>query len=122
MSLVHNLYLGHFEREGDFVRLSRTPANPLLTPVISRPLDMAVVEELLREKGLYASDIPDEWELYLEDGYIVCARRHPEAVDFLIRLARRTGCDIFDLACFALLKPEDVICHRAVGEGASAEP
>ncbi len=62
-----------------------------------RPLDMATVRELLAEKGVEGTNIPEDWRLGIEEeGIIVCEAyiRNQDAIDFIRKLATKTGCDV----------------------------
>jgi hypothetical protein len=103
MSLIHYLFLGHFEREGGMVRFSKDPGSRVYGPVVRKPLDAEAIGLLLREvTGGEGSrnDIPEGWPIYLKDGYLVCDKysRDPEVIRFVKVLVRQTGCDIYDVA------------------------
>ncbi len=111
--MIHYVYLGHFDREGNFIRFEkRADIKPTwYRPVVVRPLDSAVLAELLAEKGLTPSTVPDEWGISLEEeGFLACDRhtQNREGRDFVKRLALRTGCDIADYSSLSLLSPDDL--------------
>jgi hypothetical protein len=102
MSFIHYLFVGHFEHDGERVRFSKSPSDPVYRPVVRRPLEMEVVETVLREvKGVEVHDLvfPDGWMIWLEDGYLVCDKymKNREVIEFVARLVDRTGCDIHDV-------------------------
>ena len=88
-------------------------------PVVVRPLDRVIVHELLEEKGVEETNIPEDWQPGIEEeGFIVCDR-HPhskDAIDFIRKLARKTGCDIVmpDGSLFCFPGGTDLVAHGAV--------
>ncbi len=95
--MIHHLYVGHFENVRGFMKLVKRQSDGAPRPVVVRPLDMAIIRELLEKKGVAGTDIPDDWWLGIEEeGFIVCERdtRSRDAIDFIQELARKTGCDI----------------------------
>ena len=95
--MIHHLYVGHFENERGFMKLQKRESDGAPRPVVVRPLDMATVRELLNEKGVEGTNIPEDWWLGIEEeGFIVCERetRNRDAIDFIRQLSRKTGCDI----------------------------
>src|SRR5208283_5933404 len=113
MSFVHYLYVGHFEHDGAFVRFSNTPTDPLLKPVVSRPLDTDMVKRLVQQsrgREVEAGDslFPMSWALWAEDGYLACDQcvLSQETIDFLVRLARETGCELVDFNTRSSIRPE----------------
>jgi hypothetical protein len=96
--MIHHLYVGHFEKDGGVMKLEKRPNNGAPRPVVVCPLDVATVQELLEGKGVRAANIPEDWELGIEEeGFIICDRHthSRDAIDFIRNLARRTGCDIW---------------------------
>jgi hypothetical protein len=96
-AVIHHLYVGHFERDRGAMKLEKRESDGAPRPVVVRPLDMAIVQKLLEEKGVATAIIPEDWRLGIEEeGFIVCERETPrrDAVDFIRKLARETGCDI----------------------------
>lgn len=103
MSFIHYLFLGHFEHDGEVVRFSKDPRDPVYRQVVSRPIDTEAVEAVLREvRGAEADGLafPDGWMIWLENGYLVCDKytRNRDAIDFVARLVERTRCDICDVS------------------------
>jgi len=95
--MIHHLYIGHFEREKGSMKLRKRTSDSAPRPVVVRPLDMAIVQDLLEKKGVQRTDIPKDWSLGLEEeGFIVCERdtHSRDAIDFVRKLATQTGCDI----------------------------
>src|SRR5437660_1243816 len=94
MSFVHYLYIGHFEREGNFVRFANTPTDPILKPIMSHSLDTDAVKRLVQESGMVSkagnSLFPVGWAIWAENGYLGCdqCELNQEAIDFIIRLAQ----------------------------------
>lgn len=111
--MIHYLYLGHFDHEANFIRFEkREDTKPAwYRPVIVRPLNSGIIAELLAEKGLSPSTVPDGWGLaFEEEGFLVCDRytRSREARDFVKRLATRTKCDVVDYGSFSLIAPDEL--------------
>jgi hypothetical protein len=110
--MIHHWYVGHFERDRGRMKLEKRNADDAPRPVVTRPLDMATVQDLLEEKGVQGTNIPDDWCLGIEEGgFIVCERdtHSLDAIDFIRRLATKTGCDIvYDGMVFVL--PNELTC------------
>jgi hypothetical protein len=111
--MIHDLYLGHFDRQGDFIRFEkRGDSKPAwYRPVVVAPLDPAAIAELLAEKGLTPSRVPADWGLsFEEEGFLACDRytASSEARDFVKRLALRTACDVADYSSLSLLSPGEL--------------
>ena len=103
MSFIHYLFLGHFEHDGEVVRFSKSPNDSVYRPVISRPLDSEVIESVLREARGIGDDglaFPEDWMIWLEDGYLVCDKytRNRQAINFVTLLVERTYCEIHDVS------------------------
>jgi hypothetical protein len=103
MSFIHYLFLGHFERDGEVIRFSKSPSDPVYRPVVRRPMDTGAINAILREvRGAEVDGLafPDDWMIWPDDGYLVCDKytRNREAIDFVARLAERTHCDIYDVS------------------------
>jgi hypothetical protein len=95
--MIHHLYVGHFEKDRGFMKLEERQSDGAPRPVLARPLDMAIVQGLLAEKGVQWTNIPDDWRLGIEEeGFIVCLayNRNQDAIDFIRKLATKTGCDV----------------------------
>src|SRR6266852_2150622 len=122
MSFVHYLYIGHFEHDGAFVRFSNTLTDPILKPVVSHPIDMDVVKWLVQEfrgREVQAANslFPMDWALWVEDGYLACNQYElsHQTIDFIIRLARETGCDLVDFNARSSIRPEELLRLGATG-------
>jgi hypothetical protein len=103
MSFIHYLFLGHFEHDGELVRFSKSPSEPVYRPVVRRPIDMEAVKAVLREvKGAEVIDLafPDDWMIWLDNDYLICDKytRNQEAINFIARLVERIRCDIYDVS------------------------
>jgi hypothetical protein len=115
MSFVHYLYLGHFEPDGEFVRfVPPSPRVPSLTPLVRRPLNQGIIVELLQERGVARGNrsvFPDDWPMWFGDGFLICKQFElsPEMVDFLIRLAKTTGCEIVDVNARRIVPPDELL-------------
>ena len=112
MSLIHYLFLGHFEREGGMVRFSKNPGNRAYSPVVREPLGVEAISLVLRQLTGAKGDrhsIPDGWPIWLKNGYLVCDKytRDPDVVKFVTLFAERTGCDIYDVAAHCDLALND---------------
>lgn len=125
MSLIHHLYIGHFEHAGKFVRFSHALGDPILRPVVSRPLDMDVVKRVVRElkpNGCKIADsqLPDDWPIWVEDGYLACDQcaLTGETRAFIVRLAQLTNCDLVDFNSRSNIGAEDLL--RAVRSEAAS--
>lgn len=108
--MIHYLYIGHFEHEDGLVRFANTSVEPIFRPVVSRPVNLETVEQLLRDNGASSSAIPDDWQVWIEDGYLVCDRHthSREAIEFIVQLAKRTSCEIWDYSALSEIKPEEL--------------
>jgi hypothetical protein len=109
--MLHYLFLGHFEHDGELVRFAKTASDPVYRPVIRLPIDTEAIQAALQEvKGAEVDDLafPDDWRVWLGDGFLVCDRhtRNREAIDFVTRLVRRTSCDICDASTHS-----DIMLH-----------
>lgn len=95
--MIHHLYVGHFDKDRGVMKLEKRQSDGAPRPVVVRPLDMATVHELLEEKGVKETNIPEHWMLGIEEeGFVVCdAYTHSrDAIDFIHQLATITGCDV----------------------------
>jgi hypothetical protein len=96
-AMIHHLYVGHFEKDRGVMKQEKGKSDGAPRAVVVRPLDMATVQELLAEKGVEGTNIPEDWWLGIEEeGFIVCERHthSRDAIDFIRKLATKTGCDI----------------------------
>ena len=100
MSFLHLIYIGHFYHERDLVQFSSTLTDPIMKPVVRRPLDMGEVKRLVQEVSGLEEDplFPADWNIWVEDGYLAGNRYalNQEAIDFIARMIRLAGCDIVD--------------------------
>jgi hypothetical protein len=110
MSFIHHLYLGYFEHDGSTVRFSNTVSDPILKPVVSRPLDMAVIKQLVQvhmgeNVATHESLLPSEWGIWIEDGYFACdqGKLTHEGIDFIVCLAQEAGCQLVDFNSRSLI-------------------
>ena len=112
MSFIHYLFLGHFERDGEAVRFSKSPSDAAYKPVVSRPMDTQVIKTVLQEsRGAKVNDLsfPDAWGIWMDDGYLVSDKytTNQEAINFIACLAERTRCDIYDVTARAEITLHD---------------
>lgn len=84
---------------------------------------MAIVQELLEEKGLEGTNIPEDWWLGIaEEGFVVCERdtHSCDAIDFIRKLARKTRCDIvYDGMLF--VSPDELTSARDESDARRSE-
>ncbi len=109
--MIHYLYVGHFERDGTFIRFEKVgdtkPA--LYRPVVHCPLDPIVVSELLNR--WHTVQIPAQWGMTIDDsGYMVWDRfcGNDDAADFVVELSKHTGCDLADFSSLTLMSADDL--------------
>jgi hypothetical protein len=124
MSFFHCLYLGHFEHDGDAIRFTSTPTDPILRPVVRRPLNLEELKCITEEAALSVPGqrlFPGDWEMWVEDGYLVCNRYalSREAIDFIHRLVQVTGCELVDFNARAAISPEELMPTRLSPPAAS---
>lgn len=119
--MIHYIYVGNFARLGDFIEFQKQ-ADGALRPVVSRPLSREIIEDVLKQRGLTMSSIPDEWGIWLDDGFIVCDRftHSRAAIELVRRLAKVTGCDVADYSSQSLMSPEE-LCFAWEPQVQSAE-
>lgn len=108
----HYLYVGHFEREGDFIRFApKSDSKPALYgPVIQRPIDPTIVQQLIAEKGYIKDSIPESWCMVIGSGYVVWDRFCGEiaAADLIVQLAQKTDCDLADYSSLSFMDVEEL--------------
>jgi len=95
--MIHHFYVGHFEKADGVMRLQKRRDGAPPRPVVARRLDMAAIQELLEEKGVAGMNVPDDWQLGIDDeGFLVCDAytRSRDAIDFIRRLIAKTGCEV----------------------------
>ncbi|MCA9233030.1 MAG: hypothetical protein KDA57_20455 [Planctomycetales bacterium] len=107
--MIHYLYVGHFKRDGDFIRFERqTETKPVLhKPAVRRPLDPAIVASVLALKGCTSSRPPDSWGMCLdESGFISWDRfcGDADAVAVVVDLAHKTRCDLADYSSLSFIE------------------
>ncbi len=111
MSFIHYLFLGHFEREGEVIRFSKSPSDSAYHPLVRRHLDSEAIKDVLRANKESEADLvfPDEWMIWLEDGYLICDKytRNPDLIEFVARLVERTRCDIYDVSAHGVITLND---------------
>lgn len=120
MSFLHLFYLGYFEHDGAFVRFCNTPDDPILKPIVRLPLDLDEVRRIARQAGAQGtapSIFPDNWKIWVEEGYLSGDRYalDPEAMGFILRLVKATGCEIVDFSSRSLIPLEDLLPANAPG-------
>jgi hypothetical protein len=110
--MIHYLFLGHFEHDGEVVRFSKSPSDFVYRPVVRRPIDREAIKAILQEvKGAEVDDLafPDDWMVWLDDGYLVCEKytRNREAINFVARLVERTRCEMCDVSAHCDIPLDD---------------
>jgi hypothetical protein len=107
--MIHYLYVGHFAHQGDFIKFQKQ-ADGSLRPVVSRPLSIEIIQNVLKQNGLTMSTIPDQWGIWFDDGFIVCDRfTHTRAaIELVRRLAIETGSDVADYSSQSLVSAADI--------------
>ena len=112
MAFLHYLFLGHFEHDGEVVVFAKRPSDRVYRPVVRRPIDTEAIKAVLRKvKEAAVEDLafPDDWKIWLADGYLVCDKytRNQEAINFIARLVERTHCDIHDVSAHCDITLQD---------------
>ncbi len=84
--------------------------------VLRKPIDMAAVHRLVQEMGETSpnGDISvDGLPFICHEGYLTFPApvMHRRAVDFIVRLARETGCEIADIELGFVSDPDDFRIH-----------
>lgn len=118
--MLHYLETGHFEQEDGHVRFERVD-EPLRShrAVVVRPLDTAVVEAALREVGgdhLTLSTVPRDWDVHLNSDGVLVSNEYThsrQAVEFVARVAERTGAEIWADCGQRRLDPRQVVLDWA---------
>jgi hypothetical protein len=107
--MIHYVYAGHFARERGFIAFQKH-ADGSVRPVVQRALSMEAVQKHFGQYGLTSSEIPEDWGLWLDDGFIVCDRftHRREAIELVRGLAAETGCDIADLSSLSFMTPKEL--------------
>lgn len=126
MSFLHLIYLGDFEHDGEFVRFRNAPDDPILKPVVRRPLNLEEVKQIARQAGIQGTGqaiFPDHWKIWVEEGYLSGDRYalDPEVIGFIRRLVKATGCEVVDFSTRSLIRPEDLVPVDALPMGATPE-
>lgn len=101
--MLHYLYVGHFDRDANGVRFTRSDEDHIYRPAVTRPLTSLGLSTFVRDAtGARSSLIPDDWSAWLERdrGYLVCDLylRNPEEIEFVSQLVEREGCSLCDVA------------------------
>ena len=115
MFMVHYLWVGHFDEEDGHVRFVRV--DELYRGherMVMRPLDTATIEAALRETDarLTLTTIPRDWHVDLEaDGVLVGDEytHNRQAIEFVARVAERTGADIWSTSGLVKLGSQQVV-------------
>src|SRR3954469_22474265 len=103
--MTHDLYIGFFDKDEDGFGRPVRDSDGYARLVVVRPLEPSVVEAALQQvtdNKVTLRSIPESWELWVEPDHVVCNHYTPSrtALQFVIRLARTTGCDLFDSNLF----------------------
>ncbi len=115
MSLIHYLFLGHFEHDGEVVRFSKSPSERVYKPVVRQPLNRSAINAILREVTGANLDFPTDWQIWLKDGYLVCDKytRNQGEIKFVTCMVKRTCCDLYDVSAHCEIKLEDWLAVMA---------
>lgn len=107
--MIHYVYIGHFARQGGFIAFQKQPDGSL-RPVVTRPVSATAFQHLLHEKGHTATTLPQEWGMWLDDGFVVCDlfTHSRDAIEVARRLATETRCDVADYSSQSLMSPDDL--------------
>lgn len=103
MTLIHNLYIGHFIPKENFVRFDDGQL------VCERPLDMAFVADLAKKHfGESSLDhISSIHGMIITKEYIVANRYgDSRALDFIADYAKRKNALVVDMASFTMVNPD----------------
>ena len=122
--MIHHFYVGHFEKDRGAMKLQKRSSDGAPRPVLVRSIDMAIVRKLLEEKGVNDDSIPEDWWLgFEEEGFIVCNAhtRSQDAIDFIGRLARKTGCDVLYDGMLAIAPDKLTIADDALARESLAD-
>ena len=111
--MIHYVYLGHFAREGNFIKLERVPETQpsWYRPVVVSRFDPKLIAKLLSEQGVSESSLPGDWGISLEKEGFVAFDRHTRNIaarKFVKKLAQQTRCDIVDYSSLSLLSTKDL--------------
>ena len=98
MSFVHLVFVGDFERDGEWIRYANSPDNPILKPVVRRPIDLNLIRRLAGTAGAESHDelLLASWGLWLEDGYLG-ANRYALTADGINFIARVVASGAYQL-------------------------
>lgn len=107
--MIHYVYIGHFARQNDFIAFQKQ-ADGSLRPVVIRPLSMEAIQQVLLPSGRTAASLPEDWGVWLDDGFIVCDRftHNRDAIEVVRRLATESGCDVADYSSQSLMSPDEL--------------
>jgi hypothetical protein len=106
VSFIHYLFIGHFDKDANGVRFIRSAPTEPYRRVVVRPIEpddirVCVPESVEHPTG--PTGIPDEWSVWLEDGYVICDKytRSEAEIEFVVRLVEQTGAAIYDRSAYA---------------------
>ncbi len=99
--MLHYIYAGHFEHEGNHIRYTRRESRwDASRPVISRSIRPDIVSALQID-GFNSGRgelLPPHWEDQISDGFLSWDRHELTAEDvaFIEKLVKSGACEIFD--------------------------
>jgi len=112
--MLHYLLVGHFAHEDDHIRFVRDEPNRWMKRVVQKPLDLEVLRSVLRNmigRDVDALFFPKDWGVRLDPDGVLTVNKYThngQAIDYLVRVARRTGAEIWDDSGVQKLTPEEV--------------
>jgi hypothetical protein len=98
--MIDQVWVGHFERDGNFVRIDVDRRRGV--PIVARPLSEQVVNRCLEECGVPTPVeraevlLPAKWFAFFADGFLTfdVDTLTAQAVGFIRALVTSDGCDI----------------------------
>jgi|GEM_PF-6391114 len=114
MSFIHPIHIGHFKNDGRFALCEKMPDSPILRPVISRPLDMTIVRQLLtglQDQEISALTFPPDWSIWEEDGYLttdICVATK-ELKRFIITVQKAVSCELILGIAYLPITADDIL-------------
>ena len=116
--MIRYMTIGHFDH--DALQNHRL--------VVVKPLDMKIVHQLVAEMGEFLPNgemVVAALPVIYQNGYIMCPPIvRGKALEFLVRLAEETSCDIADMELGHLMTPKEFRehCERLVDVRNQAPP
>ena len=105
MSMVHNVYVGHFQLRDGFVVIHQGSFT------CNNPIDCSIVEALLTQYSVTRLELETEWGILISTDTMMGNRAGcVQALSFLADYARRSGASIVDMGSFMMLTPSELGC------------